>query len=388
MDLTHAMEMVQLMQGPSCIPGVSMMDVFAVSTKLAMDKTNTELKDPALQARVAHWKTASAAALKGACGNAGCQISGNKSVLALRLALKGLPENVPAASPTPATKAAGKRKAPRPPSNMCDDEAVESYKDKLAAHEREEERAQVMAAVGGQDRDTLLAAHIRTVERVVANLVAGDCPQQDMIGNAKVLVRTPQQLADRHAVVVVLGPCRGEYETADAELLKSVCEDWGSDKEYLLGPLFGRGKTMDTVVPALVEAVIRHGYAARADASRLTRRWAAWFGGVPWSKARLSATNRPSLGSWVGYPWDVGFIMEENKCGLRAGLDKTEATRVAIDFDLTPIEAQVPPEQAGMWVAVWTKEGGAKDVGAALRQSLAAVEALTAGAAKGKKARK
>ena len=111
MDPSFVEEMIQLMQGPSCIPGVSMRDVFAVSTKLAMDKTNTELKDPALQARVAHWKTASAAALKGACGNAGCQISGNKSVLALRLALKGLPENVPAASPTPATKAAGKRKA-------------------------------------------------------------------------------------------------------------------------------------------------------------------------------------------------------------------------------------------------------------------------------------
>lgn len=395
LDPSHMMEMVQRIQGPSCIPGISQMDLFSASPHLAMEPTNPVLRDSALPLRVAHWKTHSLAELKSACGAAGCQVTGNKSVLALRLSLKGLPANVTMASPTPASKAAGKqtqvagkRKAPRPPANMDDDEAVESYKDKLASLERDEERARVVAAGVGQDNETLLVGHIRTVEQVVANIVAGDCPQ-DMVGKAHVLVRTPQELAGRHAVVVLLGACPGEYETADAELLKSVCQDWGSEREYLLGPLFGRGKTMDTIVPALVEAVIRKGYAARSDEPRLARRWAAWFSGVPWSKARLSATNRPSLGSWTGYPWDVGFIMEENSCGLRAGLNKTEATRVAIDFDLTPIELQAPSAmlKAGCWVPVWTKEGGAQDVAAALHKSLAAVESLST-ASQGKKARK
>lgn len=76
-----------------------------------------------LQKRLAYWQAQTVAELRLACKSNECAASGNKSVLACRLSLKGLPVQVPetpsaakrkadAQVPeTPSSKAAGKRKA-------------------------------------------------------------------------------------------------------------------------------------------------------------------------------------------------------------------------------------------------------------------------------------
>lgn len=102
--------MQQFGAGASCIPGISMMDVITADPHVGMHDAG-RLRDPQLQRRVQHWKALSVAELKTECSAARCTVTGNKSVLALRLALKSLPADVPMATPAPTSKAAGKRKA-------------------------------------------------------------------------------------------------------------------------------------------------------------------------------------------------------------------------------------------------------------------------------------
>ena len=106
MSIESIMMMQQFGAGATCIPGVSMIDVFTAGLRDA-----GPLRDPQLQRRVQHWKAMSVAELKTECSAARCSVTGNKTVLALRLALKSLPAEVPVATPAPASKAAGKRKA-------------------------------------------------------------------------------------------------------------------------------------------------------------------------------------------------------------------------------------------------------------------------------------
>eukprot|EP01052_Picozoa_sp_SAG31_P051203 SAG31_NODE_12050_length_974_cov_1.064000_1_plen_191_part_10 len=93
--------------GQSAIPGLTGMDVIH-GTKgmeggghsIYPNEDGSEddrLKDPALHTRVAYWLKAGLTLpqLKGKVKEAGLEITGNKKVLALRLAFKGFPANVP-----------------------------------------------------------------------------------------------------------------------------------------------------------------------------------------------------------------------------------------------------------------------------------------------------
>ena len=95
------------MNGPSAIPGLKGMDVLAGTKGLAKHghsiyplddgAEDARLHEPALHARVKHWLGAglSQRELKQKAKEEGLEISGNKKVLALRLAFKGLPAGLP-----------------------------------------------------------------------------------------------------------------------------------------------------------------------------------------------------------------------------------------------------------------------------------------------------
>ena len=74
-----------------------------------MEPSASSANYPELQARLVHWKRQTVAELRAACQDAGEDDKGNKTDLALRLALAMLPSAVPSAA-VPST-AAGKRKA-------------------------------------------------------------------------------------------------------------------------------------------------------------------------------------------------------------------------------------------------------------------------------------
>ena len=89
---------------------------------------------------------------------------------------------------------------------------------------------------------------------------------------------------------------------------------------------------MEAVVPELVAGAIAHGYAEAADAARLTRRWSAWWKGVPWTDAQMGPANNPCLGEWIGLPWSATYVTqhEARLCGLGHGLSRPEALSVSV----------------------------------------------------------
>lgn len=108
-----------------------------------------------------------------------------------------------------------------------------------------------------------------------------------------------------------------------------------------------------------------------ADADRLTKLYTAWFDGIPWSKCKISASNRPSLGSWCGWPWDSYNI---KNCGLGAGLPWK--TFEVVSEGCGP-EDLVGDEMLPLFQVVWTKEGGMVDINAACDAAMAAYKKLS-----------
>lgn len=289
----------------------------------------------------------------------------------------------------PASASTGKQKMPRRPANMDDDEAVERYKDRLNALEAEERKQAALAANAGKDRESIIAETASAIKTVVQNVADGHCPQP--IGQAYVYVQQPSHLEKRHCVTVLLnpdfhGPDGFQYDTPDAKLLYDICGHFDAEID-LLGPLFGKGRTMEEAVPGLVAACVKAGRAKPTDTARLTKKWSAWWKGVPWSATQLSGSNRPSLGSWIGYPWDVQYVMEKESqgCGVTAGLSRAAANHLCINFELAPPDHLVPKSVVPCFVPIWSKGGSVpSDCEAVLRTAMAKTEAVIA-ASKAKK---
>jgi len=97
-------DFMSYLKRPSCIPGLTGSDIIAgcqghnISFAYGRDTSDKhKLLDPQLQARVAFWlrdKAFSLKDIKMECKSNGLAVTGNKKVLALRLALKKLPDNV------------------------------------------------------------------------------------------------------------------------------------------------------------------------------------------------------------------------------------------------------------------------------------------------------
>jgi hypothetical protein len=102
------------MDGPSVVPGLTGMDVIDGTKGTGLtpwkdaDGEDERLNNPELHARVAHWLQSGMTQKQlkqKVADEGGMEISGNKKVLALRLALKGLPS----AMPSPVFSSGGKK---------------------------------------------------------------------------------------------------------------------------------------------------------------------------------------------------------------------------------------------------------------------------------------
>ena len=100
------LDFMDYMNGPSCIPGLSGRDLLHGTEGYNLDERRIpehkqQLLDPTLHARVAFWlrpKIFSLNDIKMECKSNGISVTGNKKVLALRLAMKHLPSDVEEAS--------------------------------------------------------------------------------------------------------------------------------------------------------------------------------------------------------------------------------------------------------------------------------------------------
>ena len=123
-------------------------------------------------------------------------------------------------------------------------------------------------------------------------------------------------------------------------------------------------------MPAIVQAGVSEGVIPKAEAARLTTLFSGWMKGVSWGKCVLSHTNRPSLGSWQGWPWDAGDTLAQR--ALSVGL-KGKALQVICQWS-TPeqIYGEGDP-MLGLFIPVWSQEKGAiADPTAAVQEAVAA----------------
>ena len=223
------------------------------------------------------------------------------------------------------------------------------------------------------------------LETVQGNLEAGDCVLK--VASAALLVREPDDLGGVGGAIVVVFPDfsqRGAPYSDDARLLGSVGDAICGEVD-LVAPLRGVGDTMDVAAPFLVDAVLARGRCDLADRARLVRRWTAWLRGVPWDKSRLSWMHRPSLGSWVGFPWEPAYVCEHRGCGLLGKLGDLEAAalEITVEYARDAKSLRWPQHVRDCLVPLWAKDGGATpDARAALARAKAAARDARAPAAK------
>ena len=112
----------------------------------------------------------------------------------------------------------------------------------------------------------------------------------------------PSKGLSKGAIVVLVNK-DGHTETSDGKKLAELCGDELFGASDLLGNFIGRAGGLSKAMPDIVQAGVREGIVPAADAARLSKKFAGWMKGVGWGKCQLSHTNRPSLGSWNGWPW-------------------------------------------------------------------------------------
>mmetsp|Transcript_19379 Transcript_19379/g.57605 ORF Transcript_19379/g.57605 Transcript_19379/m.57605 type:complete len:350 (+) Transcript_19379:93-1142(+) len=274
---------------------------------------------------------------------------------------KAPPAKATSPPPQPQPKKRKEPSRPRLPQNCDDDEAVERYLERLGRYEFAKLNEQTEAFNAGKSEDALIEQLAGAVEAVRRNLAAGDCVRK--VASAAVVIPDPARLHGAAAVIVLLFPdfaARGDPYAPDARLLASVGDDICGDVDLIgaFRPDFGAAYAtpMDACVPQLVDAVVKEGLARPGDAPRLARRWAAYLGGVPWSKAELTAINRPSLASWAGFPWEESYICEHRGCGLLGALTPEEeaAVRVELQWSRGLSDIGGSPTFQAQFVPLWS----------------------------------
>ena len=80
----------------------------------------------------------------------------------------------------------------------------------------------------------------------------------------------------------------------------------------LLASLESRYPSVAAAMPALVDAAVRRGQVDRGRSRRLTELYTSWMSDTPWSRTVMTHTNRPSLASWDGWPWDAMCVADSD----------------------------------------------------------------------------
>ena len=237
--------------------------------------------------------------------------------------------------------------------NWDDDEEVEKYKNKQAKRTEAADKKAELKRNAHSSYDSLLEAFIEKAEQVVCNVENGYSASD--LDTLHIYFKRPSDLAQKDAVVVAA--TRKHYnETADVKLLNTLCQEgeYISAPSQVLSKLMrsGQYKDLGVAAPALVDAGVKAGIVKAADADRLKKLYSVWLKGVPWSKCELSATNRPSLASWNGFPWDVDEMVDKHLSNGIVGKNAGIYTNFAL------IETTADEDVLPLFKLLWKKETG------------------------------
>lgn len=97
-----------------------------------------------------------------------------------------------------------------------------------------------------------------------------------------------------------------------------------------------------------MRAGVEAGIIPAAREAHLASLFAVWLRGVPWGRMRLTHTNRPSLASWRGSPWEFDCVTDVH---LSRGVT---GTNVKIMTEMIPPMA-VAPSLAHRFTQLWSK---------------------------------
>jgi hypothetical protein len=209
--------------------------------------------------------------------------------------------------------------------NPDDDEQVEAHKAAKATNAAATAAAAEKERLGQVSPDAAHAEVIANLKAILGNLADG-VPL--LLSNVYVTVRTDPAEGLKQGSVVVLAHKESHTPSVDGKLLEELCGDDCMGASDLLNEFIGRKGGLGRAMPDLVQAgvrakiipaqdgasltarpphppcPIRVSVCLRVTADRLARKFSGWLKGVGWGKCQLSHTNRPSLGSWKGWPWE------------------------------------------------------------------------------------
>ena len=210
--------------------------------------------------------------------------------------------------------------------------------------------------------DVLLAEVLRKVIQVVDNMENGDGVLINSLHS--MFIGNPLELGKKDAVTILACSLSLDKKAPDTEIQTRTKKDFQifsdliSDEfvgaSELFGTLMSSGKYKppEDTVPALVAAGVADKTIPAADAARLTELFKVWLKGVSWAKCRLSSTNRPSLGSWNGWPWDDTEVAQRS---LNRGLS---GSNVEVAYQMMPALTSFPPTLEPYVLQLWTSSSG------------------------------
>ena len=287
---------------------------------------------------------------------------------------KAIAKKAKKAAPAPAPAAAPRPKLVKVPriSNGDDDEQVEAHKAAKATNASRIAAAAEGARLGAAAPGTAHAEVVAGLATVVRHLSAGASPLEHSQAFVTCRADPAKGMVEMGSVAVLVNKTK-HAPTPDGQLLQSLLGDDIFGASDLLGAFIGRPGGLAKNMSAIVQAGVSEGVIPEAEAGRLTTLFGGWMKGVSWGKCQLSHTNRPSLGSWQGWPWDAADPLAQR--ALSVGL-KGKALEVICEWS-TPqqIFGEGNP-MVDLFIPVWSQEKGAiTDPAVAIE---AAVEAYTA----------
>jgi hypothetical protein len=258
---------------------------------------------------------------------------------------------------------------PRAPKNFNDDQKVDEYNFRLAQYEEDLQNVNLSVALAGTSHETRIQSAVGYLDQIVRNIVAGDAVYK--LSEVHLFVSDPG--LSRKNSIILLPSYRDEaFETSDdyKTFASLVGTDFGTCSD-LLSSLMDSHKSFSAAVPAIISAGLATGKIMPGDKDRLTSLWTTWVKGVGWAKCRMSMTNRPSLASWNGWPWEADQIMA--RC-LMGGLPAAASSIITTDTSLMPYEAII--EDPDLAFPLWHFESGPLDVSDVLLKARVATQAL------------
>ena len=274
----------------------------------------------------------------------------------------------------------------RPPTNLDDTDAVDGYLARLAHDANVSKHSSIRRHHEGTPAAELRAKATAEVAMAVANLERGDCPHpiermwllvtSDHFG----LPGTVQLVAEVCHPILCCGwplddadnaQARGAVRfhafdgSADALTLKCLGDDG-----YLQGAAEKLGvdvvREMDSelggeVAGAALDLAVEEAWDTESlgepgEVARLKSLFSVWLDKTRWGQTFIHGLNRPSSGSWSGYPWEANFIMDHRGCGLRRGLPRSSVVEINHVMCTTPekMAAETRYTKPEAFVQVWS----------------------------------